>query len=141
MRLALLFLVMVAAPALAADSDTDTPRRVEITVYGSDPCPESRDGEIVVCAREPEEERYRIPKKLREKPVDEAETQTGTSRARSMDEAARSTMPNSCSPVGSGGQSGCTAEMMRAWREARRAMAAEADAQARAEREAADDIP
>lgn len=137
MRLALLCLAVIAAPALAADGDGDAPRRTEVTVYGDDPCPAATEGEIVVCAREPEEERYRIPKKLREKPVDEAETQTGTSRARSMDEAARSTMPNSCSPVGSGGQSGCTAQMMRAWYEARQAMAAEAAAQARAEREAA----
>jgi len=139
MRLALLCLAAVAAPALAADGDGAAPRRTEITVYGDDPCPTAAEGEIVVCAREPEEERYRIPRKLREKPVDEAETQTGNSRARSMDEAARSTMPNSCSPVGSGGQSGCTAQMLRAWREARQAMAAEAEAQARAEREAAED--
>lgn len=139
MRLALLSLLLIAAPAIAADGDADAPRRIEITVYGDDPCPAARDGEIVVCAREPEAERFRIPKTLREKPVDEAETQTGTGRARSIDEAARTTMPNSCSPVGSGGQSGCTAEMMRAWREARQAMAAEADAQARAERDAAEE--
>lgn len=137
MRLALLCLAAIAVPAIAADGDT--PRRTEVTVYGDDPCPTGTEGEIIVCAREPEEERYRIPKKLREKPVDEAEIQTGTSRARSMDEAARSTMPNSCSPVGSGGQSGCTAQMMRAWYEARQAMTAEAAAQARAEREAAED--
>ena len=72
MRLALLCLAVIAVPALAADGDDDTPRRTEVTVYGDDPCPTGTEGEIIVCAREPEEERYRIPKKLREKPVDEA---------------------------------------------------------------------
>ena len=38
----------------------------EIIVYGNDPCPRSTDDEVVVCARKPEAERYRIPEKLRE---------------------------------------------------------------------------
>ena len=37
----------------------------EIIVYGTDPCPRSTDDEVVVCARKPEAERYRIPEKLR----------------------------------------------------------------------------
>ncbi|MBA3897976.1 MAG: hypothetical protein H0X36_12770, partial [Sphingomonadaceae bacterium] len=50
-----------AAPALAAGkSDVN-----EIIVFGSDPCPRSTDDSIVVCARKPESERFRIPEKLR----------------------------------------------------------------------------
>ena len=37
----------------------------EIIVYGTDPCPRSTDDQVVVCARRPENERYRIPEKYR----------------------------------------------------------------------------
>ena len=41
------------------------PNVAEIIVYGSDPCPRSTDDQVVVCARRPEAERYRIPPKMR----------------------------------------------------------------------------
>jgi hypothetical protein len=37
----------------------------EIIVYGNDPCPRSTDDQVVVCARRPEAERYRLPPKYR----------------------------------------------------------------------------
>ena len=49
----------VPEPALAQ-------RVNEIIVYGTDPCPRSTDDEVVVCARKPEAERFRIPERLRE---------------------------------------------------------------------------
>ena len=53
--------IVPAAPALAAaKSDVN-----EIIVFGTDPCPRSTDDSIVVCARKPEGERFRIPEKLR----------------------------------------------------------------------------
>ena len=51
------------APATAQDS---APNVAEIIVYGSDPCPRSTDDQVVVCARRPEAERYRIPESLRQ---------------------------------------------------------------------------
>lgn len=58
-------LAMIVAPAQA---QAEAPDRVEtLVVYGDDPCPVEEGGGIVVCARKPESERYRIPKDLREK--------------------------------------------------------------------------
>ena len=53
-----------AAPGL---SEPPPPRVSTLVVYGNDPCPRSKDDEIVVCARQPESERYRIPRELRKK--------------------------------------------------------------------------
>src|ERR1700760_4458084 len=36
-----------------------------LIIYGDDPCPSSAGQEIVVCARKPESERFRIPSELR----------------------------------------------------------------------------
>src|SRR5215213_1474184 len=52
-------LLPTAAAAQPADSIS------EVIVYGNDPCPRSSNNEVVVCARKPEGERYRIPEKLR----------------------------------------------------------------------------
>jgi hypothetical protein len=87
---------------------------LSIVVYGDDPCPTSPDGSIVVCARKPESERYRIPKALRKK----AETpvvQGWPAMVQTQDAASRAVMPNSCSPIGSNGQTGCTMAMLRQW--------------------------
>jgi len=54
-------LAALSAPAAAQDAD----RISEIIVYGNDPCPRSTDDEVVVCARKPESERYRIPERFR----------------------------------------------------------------------------
>ena len=56
--------MLPAAPALAQQT-----RVSEIIVYGTDPCPRSTDDEIVVCARKPESERFRIPEALRHVPI------------------------------------------------------------------------
>src|SRR5215212_3725829 len=53
-------LALMPAPAAAQGKAI-----AEIIVYGNDPCPRSTDDQVVVCARKPEAERYRIPEKLR----------------------------------------------------------------------------
>ncbi|WP_293781355.1 hypothetical protein [Sphingosinicella sp.] len=120
---ALLALVCVS-PAHA-----EAPNRItNITVYGDEPCPKGDGDEIVVCAREPEGEQYRIPKRLRETKKNDPPSQSWTARVRTLDEASRPMMPNSCSAVGSGGQTGCTMEMLRQWfaeRQAAKARAAD----------------
>src|SRR3954462_14161991 len=68
----------------------------EIIVYGTDPCPRSTDDQVVVCARRPEAERYRIPEKLRPSGPRQ-QTQAWGNRAGAL-ETVGSTGINSCSP-------------------------------------------
>lgn len=106
----------LSAPAAGAPPERET----SAVVYGDDPCPVASDPtEIVVCARRPEEERYRIPAPLRrgERP---SET-SWTTQASDLENAQRDTRPGSCSPVGAFGQTGCTQELLRQWFAERRA--------------------
>lgn len=117
-------LVAAALPLLAALSASAAgaqppQRETRYDVYGNERCPEPETPEeIVVCARHPEGDRYRLPERRdnRRRP---AETAWGA-RAMDLDEAQRWTRPNGCSVVGSNGQSGCTAEMIRQWYAERR---------------------
>jgi hypothetical protein len=119
-RLAALLLAFSALPA-AAQKTSDAPpeRMVSLMVFGDDPCPRSTDNEIVVCARLPENERYRIPKRLRGKKSAPAQ-ESWANTARELEYVSRVGTPNSCSPVGSGGQTGCYQQFLRAAREERR---------------------
>jgi hypothetical protein len=109
-------LALFSAPAFAEEP----PKRTrEVIVYGNDPCPEVQSNEIVVCGRRPENDRYRIPKELRRRGERPSETAWG-SRVQGLEDAARAGRPNSCSPVGSYGQTGCTQEMVRQWYAERR---------------------
>ncbi len=86
------------APALAQ-------RTSEIIVYGTDPCPRSTDDDVVVCARRPEAERFRIPEVLRETGTLQ-ERQSWTKQAEAL-ATAGATGVGSCSAVGPGGHTGC----------------------------------
>ena len=98
-----------AAPAAAQDDAGD--RVNTLIIYGDDACPPSPPGEIVVCARLDESERFRIPEALRQS--DDPANEAWASRVRSF-EAVGDFGPLSCSPVGLGGELGCTAEMIEA---------------------------
>jgi len=102
---ALAGLALPAAPALAQNAKVS-----EIIVYGTDPCPRSTDDEIVVCARKPEGERYRIPERLRQGGSLQSR-QSWAARARQFETVGR-TGTNSCSPVGPGGWTGCTEQLI-----------------------------
>lgn len=117
-RLAALLSAATALPSAALAFDPPE-RQSTLVVYGDDPCPSSGvDNEVVVCARRPEEERYRIPRRLRER----QQTETSwASRVEGLDEESRPMRPNSCSPVGSYGFTGCNAAMIRQWYAERRA--------------------
>lgn len=120
MKAALLLAPLAAAAALVpapAAAQQDRVRR--LVVYGNDPCPRSASGdEIVVCARRPETERYRIPKELRDQPSDDPENTSWAVRAESLEYVGRTGI-QSCSTVGPGGVSGCWNELVRAWRKER----------------------
>ncbi|HEU0099322.1 MAG TPA: hypothetical protein VFQ67_11165 [Allosphingosinicella sp.] len=110
---------LVPAPALAQGAQQEKVRR--LVVYGRDPCPRAQSGEeIVVCARRPETERYRIPRELRDSATqDDPDSASWAARAESLEYVGRTGI-QSCSTVGPGGVSGCWNEMVRAWRRDRR---------------------
>jgi len=81
-----------------------------------------------VCARLNESERYRIPKRFRDPPSQRSADASWAQRADTAMEAARATRPNSCSVIGTGGQTGCTQAMLRQWfAERRQQQQAESD--------------
>lgn len=106
------------APLPAAAQDAGE-KVNQLIVYGDDPCPPSTGDQITVCARKDEAERFRIPDVLRESP--------GSPRHEPWTErvAAYETVGaigiNSCSPVGSGGATGCMTQLIDAAYAQRRA--------------------
>jgi len=105
---AMLTMPMLVAPQPAlAQNNT---RVSEIIVYGTDPCPRSTDDEVVVCARKPESERYRIPERLRAGGSLQSR-QAWANRAIAFETYGRTGI-NSCSPVGPGGHTGCAQELI-----------------------------
>lgn len=105
-------LAVSSQPAQAQDSIA------EIVVYGTDPCPRSTDDSVVVCARRPESERYRIPEKYRPSGPPQA-GQSWANKAKAL-ETVGNTGTFSCSPVGPGGYTGCLTQVIRQAREERR---------------------
>jgi hypothetical protein len=91
-----------------------------VIVYGNDPCPRSTDSEVVVCARKPETERYRIPERYRESGPRQTR-QSWAQKAKAFEYVGQ-TGTMSCSAVGPGGYTGCLQNMIdRAKAEAREA--------------------
>jgi len=120
--LTVLSLLIAAIPAHAAPAPTEArePRISTLVVFGADPCPQSSDEEIIVCARRPESERYRIPEQFRHKRSEEPALSWAT-RTRTLDMVSRRGIPNSCSPIGSNGQTGCLRQFLETARAEREA--------------------
>jgi hypothetical protein len=97
-------------PRPAAAQSDDAGKIAEVIVYGNDPCPRSTDDAIVVCARKPESERYRIPQRYREDGPRQTR-QSWTEKAKSFEYVGR-TGTQSCSAVGPGGYTGCLQNMI-----------------------------
>ena len=89
------------APAVAQAA----PNIAEIIVYGNDPCPRSTDDQVVVCARRPETERYRIPPTMRQSGTPQ-EMESWAVRSMNLESVGQTGL-NSCSPVGPAGYTGC----------------------------------
>ena len=98
--------VALSSPAQAQSNDSVS----EIIVYGNDPCPRSTDDQVVVCARRPEAERYRLPQQYRPSGTRQQKT-AWANRARAL-ETVGSTGTNTCSPVGPGGFTGCLTQVI-----------------------------
>lgn len=118
MKLAVIlaFPAAIAAAALPgaagfAQEPVDGARVNQLIVYGEDPCPQSTDEEITVCARKSEDERFRIPETLRSDP-NAPINNAWANRAEALEYVGRSGT-GSCSPVGAGGATGCFNDLVR----------------------------
>lgn len=127
-----LFAALVALPGLAAAqavpaatdgaSSGTPPQRVRsVTVGAGQACPQSSDTEIVICSTL--DQPYRIPKQFRDSGPIAAQNQSWGNRAATVDQVSRVAggLPDTCSPVGTGGQSGCALATNRQWAAERRA--------------------
>jgi hypothetical protein len=103
-------LAPAAAFAAPPTSTADESKVNALIVYGNDPCPRGNGDEIVVCARKPESERYRIPPNLRDDPNSPA-NQTWANRAQSLEYVGRTGI-GSCSASGAGGWTGCLNQLI-----------------------------
>lgn len=107
-----------SAIAQQASETDDGSKIAEVIVFGNDPCPRSTDDAIVVCARKPESERYRIPERYRDSGPRQTR-QSWAQKAKSFEYVGRTGI-QSCSAVGPGGNTGCLQNMIdRAKAEAR----------------------
>ncbi len=103
-------LTLLPLSATQAQSEPPPERVNQVIVYGDDACPAAEEGTIVVCARLAEDERYRIPPALRGDPND-PRRESWTSRVQSLERVGRFGT-DSCSPVGVGGFTGCTRDLV-----------------------------
>lgn len=99
----------LAAPLAAQDDAGDKVNMV--IVYGEDECPAPEAGEITVCARKAEDERFRIPEALRYS--DDPRNTAWTQRVEDY-EMVGAFGTYSCDPAGAGGFLGCTQQMINA---------------------------
>jgi hypothetical protein len=99
-------------------------RNVQLTTGQN--CPKAEPGEVVVCGTP--EEPYRLPKRFRDQP--QRGNSSWVNRAAEIDDVSRTAggLPNTCSPVGSGGQTGCSQMIARQYAADRRARRAEENA-------------
>lgn len=109
--IAALLPALAATPAAAQSSAADDRPITRIIIAGDQPCPPSTADEIIVCAREPGGEEYRIPEEVRDVP-EGADSESWAARAESLETVGESG-PMSCSTIGPNAFTGCWAEMMR----------------------------
>jgi len=118
-------LVLLPLTTLAQAGSSQTPKRVRsVTLTKGQQCPPAANpDEVVVCATL--EEPYRIPKALRDDGPIPAANQSWVNRTDAMDQTGRVAggLPDTCSPIGTGGQSGCALLQNQQWAAERRAQA------------------
>lgn len=129
-----LALALFSPAAMAQDTQAETgqpPQRIrQINLTGNEQCPKAAADEIVVCNRIDPNEQYRVPKALRDPPEVPAQNQSWVNRAATVDQVGRVAggLPNTCSPVGTGGQTGCAIGAARVWAADKRQQQREAEA-------------
>jgi hypothetical protein len=111
-------------PSLGDAQQSAPPERVSFLItFGTERCPEADGDEIIVCAAQPEGDRYRIPKPLREEDKPDLAGGSWTSAVESLDAYSRAILPNSCSVNGSNGFTGCLQQALQIWHAERRGAA------------------
>ena len=103
---------IVAAPAVAQDADYAVN---QVYIADGEECPASTDEVITVCGVL--EDPYRIPRALRQS--DSPENISWAERVQRFETVGASGI-NSCTPVGAGGETGCTQKLIRQAYEDRR---------------------
>ena len=109
-------------PTTLAASNTPPQKVRSVTVIGDQKCPKSSGGEIVVCSRIGQGDQYRIPDQFRQLPHP-AEQNSWVNRAAVVDQVSREAagLPDTCSVVGDGGQSGCAMQAFKQYSAEKRA--------------------
>ncbi len=104
-------------PPPAPDADTSLPRQRLVTVFGTEPCPKpSSPDEVVVCARLPDSEIYRIPTPLRSaNNVRVSPFQANRNLLLGDASGGAGGSIGSCSVVGTGGMTGCNRRQVDSW--------------------------
>ena len=101
-----------ALPAAAQEAEGPANEKVnQVIVYGDDKCEPSSPDEIVVCNRLPEADRYRVPEIFRGGDPLDPRNQAWLNRVVAMERVGRFGT-DSCSPVGLGGFTGCTQQLL-----------------------------
>lgn len=101
-----------ALPAQAQETaGTSNDKVNQVIVYGDDKCEPSSPDEIVVCNRMPEADRYRVPQIFRGGDPLDPRNQAWLNRVTAMERVGRFGT-DSCSPVGLGGFTGCTQQLI-----------------------------
>lgn len=110
---AALFAALTAFPAAAQQGpETGGGEKVsQAIVYGEDACPTATGDEIIVCARLPERERYRVPELFRGGDLLSPKNEAWANKVVALERVGRFGT-DSCSPVGLGGFTGCTQSLL-----------------------------
>lgn len=118
-----LIAALVAAPAFAQEGSP--PKRIRsVEVRKGESCPKAAGDEVVVCRTI--EEPYRIPSELRDEGAAAQPTnQSWVNRAATVDQVSRVAggLPDTCSAIGTGGQTGCFQQRAQAFAAEKRARA------------------
>jgi hypothetical protein len=107
------------AQSLSSVSEDGVRRMV---VYGSDPCPQTSPDEIVICARRPDSDRYRIPERFRTPDKLTGDHEAWAYRAEQLELVGAGGI-GSCSTVGPGGAMGCFQQLLEQAKNERRKQA------------------
>ena len=106
----------ILKPADIPSGDGSQPRQRLVTVFGSEACPKPRSAdEVVVCARLPESEIYRIPEPLRR--AENRQSVLSQNRGLLLGDGTGGAGGSigSCSVVGAAGFTGCDRKHVEAW--------------------------
>jgi hypothetical protein len=103
-------------PAPTQTADNSMPRQRLVTVFGTEACPKpSSPDEVVVCARLPESEIYRIPERLRQAQNKQSVFQSNRALLLGDGGGGAGGSIGSCSAIGPGGFTGCDRKQIDAW--------------------------